>query len=70
MLPAVSKNRCPNCNNAVLQKSEEGTKVRIRGPLMFKGDTCIAQCYWCRGPIELPMRLNKGAGETFIISRP
>lgn len=65
----MSKNRCPNCNNAVLQKSESGTRVRIRGPVVFQNGVCMAQCYWCKGPLELPMRLEKGAGETFVITR-
>jgi len=65
-----AKNRCPKCKNAVLQKSEQGTRVRIRGPIVFVGGRCLAQCYWCREPIELPMQLEKGAGESFVISRP
>lgn len=63
----ASRNRCPKCKNAVLQKSDESTRVRIRGPIVFVGAKCLAQCYWCREPIELPMTLAKGAGETFII---
>lgn len=65
----MSRNRCPQCKNAVLQKSEQGTRVRIRGPVVFVGDRCLAQCYWCRSSIELPMSLEKGAGETFVINQ-
>ena len=65
----MNKNRCPQCKNAVLQKSGTTTEVRIRGKLIFKSGKCTAQCYWCREPIELPMSLEKGAGETFVISR-
>ncbi len=66
----MSYNRCPKCRNAVLQKSEQGTRVRIKGPVVFANGHCLAQCYWCNEPVKLPMSLEKGAGETFVISRP
>lgn len=66
----MSKNRCPHCKNAVLQKSGTGTRVRIEGPVIFANGTCLARCYWCKGAIELPLELQKGAGESFIISQP
>ncbi len=65
-----SKSRCPQCNNALLQKSATGTRVRIRGPLVFNNGVCMAQCYWCKTAVKLPMSLEKGAGETFIITQP
>lgn len=70
MVEPVSKSRCPNCNNAVLQKSDQGTRVRIRGPIVFANDVCLAQCYWCKSTVTLPMSLAKGAGESFVIRRP
>lgn len=64
----MSKNRCPRCKNAVLQKSKDGVRVRIRGPVVFVDGQCMAPCYWCREIINLPLNLEKGAGETFIIN--
>ncbi len=65
-----SKSRCPNCKNALLQKSERGTRAHIRGPLIFTNGVCMGQCYWCKSLVKLPMTLEKGAGETFVITQP
>lgn len=65
----MSKNRCPKCKNAVLQKSEQDVRVRIRGPVVFIDGQCMAPCFWCREIINIPLKLEKGAGETFVIDR-
>lgn len=61
--------KCPQCDNSLIQKSGQQTKIRIHGPVVFTDGRCLAKCYWCKRPVELPMILEKGAGETFVISR-
>ena len=63
--------RC-ECGNAVLQKSGTRVKVRIQGPLVFDGGKCLAKCYWCKRPVELPLQLKPDTevpGTTFIINQ-
>lgn len=59
--------RCPRCKNTLLQKSEAGTRVRIKGPLVFANNgTCAAQCYWCGERVSIPIELRK-ATERFVL---
>ena len=59
--------KCPHCKNALLQKSDGGTKVRTKGPIVFSKDgTCSAQCYWCGDTVTIPIELRK-ATEKFVI---
>ncbi len=60
------------CGNSLLQKSGDRVRVRTTGPLVFDGQKCMAKCYWCKRPVELPLQLKPGTevpGETFTISR-
>lgn len=63
--------RCPHCKNRVLQKSGKVTRVRSQGPVTFTQDgVCRARCYWCKGEIDLPIRLEDSAEvieEMFIL---
>lgn len=52
--------RCPNCNNRVLQKSGNDTRVRTEGPITFDASgTARAKCYWCKSMVELPIEMKK-----------
>lgn len=60
------------CGNSVLQKAGTRVKARIRGPLVFDGDTCTASCYWCKRLVELPFQLKPDAavpGQTFFVQK-
>lgn len=64
--------RCPQCNNKVLQKSDNGeTKLRSKGPITFGSDgRCKAQCYWCGTDVVVPVTLTKSLEprvERFVI---
>lgn len=65
--------RCPNCKNRVLQKSGSQTRVRTQGPITFLPDgRCIAQCFWCKALVEIPLEIKKGTpivAEQFILPR-
>lgn len=61
--------RCPRCKNHVLQKSEVKTKLRTKGPLVFEGEVCKTQCYWCGEPIEIPIQIISTEKEKFIIPK-
>lgn len=59
--------KCPKCKNSVLQKSDAGTRVRTKGPLVFsKSGICTAQCYWCGERVNIPLELRK-ATERFVL---
>jgi hypothetical protein len=59
--------KCPKCKNALLQKSDQGTRVRTKGPIVFDNDgSCTAQCYWCGDPVTIPLELRK-THEKFVI---
>jgi biotin synthase-like enzyme len=58
--------KCPRCKNSLLQKSETGTRVRTKGPLVFtKSGACRAQCYWCGQSVTIPLELRKA--EKFVL---
>ena len=66
--------RCPQCKNKVLQKSEAGVKLRTKGAIQFGPDgKCMAQCYWCSTPVEVPVQLTKAIEsepERFVLRKP
>jgi hypothetical protein len=52
--------RCKGCGNKVVQKSDQGVRVRTQGPLVFTSEGhCVGQCFWCKGSVELPLELTK-----------
>lgn len=53
--------RCPQCQNKVLQKSDNGeVKLRVKGAIVFTpAGLCKAQCYWCNTDIEVEASLTK-----------
>jgi hypothetical protein len=52
--------RCKGCGNKVVQKSDQGVRIRTQGPLVFTTDgRCEGQCFWCKGAVELPIELTK-----------
>jgi hypothetical protein len=65
--------RCPHCGNKLVQRSGDRTRVRIHGGLEFSADgSAQAGCYWCKQPVQLPLRLLRPAedGETFTLTEP
>jgi hypothetical protein len=65
--------RCPKCRNRVLQKSGSQTRVRIQGAVLFDEEgLCKSQCYWCKEPITVPLKIAQGTSiqsERFVIKR-
>jgi len=65
--------RCPNCKNRLLQKSGDTTRLRARGPLLFKSDgTCNTQCYWCKSDVTVPVSIEPDVrvdGERFFLRK-
>lgn len=64
--------RCPKCKNHILQKSGSRTRLRTQGPIVFEDGVCKAQCYWCKGEIEIPVEIKDGtpiSSETFVVLR-
>ena len=66
--------RCPQCQNKVLQKSENGdTRLRSKGPITFTADgLCKAQCYWCSTEVSIPVTLEKSLeprAERFVLAK-
>ena len=52
--------RCSSCGNKVVQKNEQGTRIRTQGPIVFSQDgQCVGQCFWCKSPVTLPIELTK-----------
>lgn len=52
--------RCPQCDNKLLQKTEDATRVRIKGALLLKADgTAVTQCYWCNTTVTIPIGLSQ-----------
>lgn len=64
----MSRTRCPKCKNAILQKSDKGEQLRIKGKLFFVQDRSFSHCFWCNELIEVPLKLNKA--ESFVIREP
>lgn len=49
------------------------TRIRIQGALEVGDDgVARASCYWCRAPVELPLRLTGGPAdeEQFLLQEP
>lgn len=58
---AIAVLKCPHCRNKLLQKSGRATKLRTRGPILFMDDgRAMAQCYWCKGQVEVPVEVRRG----------
>ena len=52
--------RCPQCRNKVLQKSDQGVRLRTKGAISFDAaGACTAQCYWCGTQVSIPIQLTK-----------
>lgn len=50
--------KCPHCCNALLQKSNDGIRMRIDGPLHVDArGQAHSLCYWCKSEVALPLRL-------------
>ena len=63
--------RCPNCNNKIIQKTGNTTRIRAGGPVEFDdGGKCRTKCYWCKKDVELPLQLKENVdipSERFVI---
>lgn len=62
--------KCPNCRNQIIQRSDNGFKLRVKGKIEWIGDVCKSQCYWCGESIRinLPIDLQKALmNERFYI---
>ena len=61
--------RCPNCQNKVLQKSEDKIRLRTHGAVTFAEGSCSLRCYFCKTSVELPLDLVKStsAPERLVI---
>lgn len=60
------------CGGSILQKSVDGVRIRLDGPITFKDGLAKAKCFWCKKEVTLPIELKKGAAispaaERFII---
>lgn len=53
MRRVVETGRCPHCSESVLQKSEEGTRLRLKGVMVSNIDGLHAKCYWCGGDVTV-----------------
>lgn len=52
--------KCPNCKNAVVQKSEDSYRIRLDGPMEVSSDGNVsAKCHWCKKKVDLPLELKK-----------
>jgi hypothetical protein len=53
--------KCPNCRNQIIQKTDEGFKLHVKGRIIWKGSICESKCYWCGEPVKvlLPVDLDK-----------
>lgn len=65
--------RCPQCNNKVLQKSDDGSvRLRVKGQLTFTADgLCKAQCFWCSTEVAVEAQLTKSLepkAQRFVIT--
>lgn len=67
--------RCPHCKGKLLQRSGDTTRVRITGTVEIDDATggCRAQCYWCKQPVAVPLRLVPSGPveeERFLLQEP
>lgn len=52
--------RCPHCKNRLIQKSADGVRFRIDGPLVVDdAGICHAKCFTCKAEIAIPLELHK-----------
>ncbi len=52
--------RCPKCKGNVLQKSESGHRLRVRGAIEIDDNgQAHGQCYWCKSAISLPLQFAR-----------
>lgn len=65
--------KCPNCRNQIIQRTDNGFKLHVKGRIIWKGDVCTSKCYWCGEPIEiiLPVDLTKAVRgyQRYVIRR-
>lgn len=65
--------KCPNCRNQIIQRTDDGFKLHVKGRIIWKGDICESKCYWCGEPIKvaLPVDLSKAirGKERYVINR-
>jgi hypothetical protein len=65
--------RCPQCSNKVLQKSDAGTKVRIKGPIVVSDGVFKSQCFWCNTAIQVPVTaletVTSSVAERFVLTK-
>ncbi len=65
--------RCTQCKNRVLQKSQDGVKLRTQGPIVFTTDgLCKSQCYWCKSEVVIPISLAQEVAsepERFVLKK-
>jgi hypothetical protein len=64
--------RCPQCANKVLQKSEAGTRLRIKGMAVVKDGLFKAECFWCNTAIQIPVESLESAAspvERFVLTK-
>ena len=65
--------KCPNsqCKHNVVQKSEAGVKIRLKGPIEIDGaGIAHSKCYWCGTAVELPLELRKSFVEERFFLNP
>jgi len=61
------------CGGKLLQKSGTTTRVRITGAVEFVDGVCKSQCFWCKGPVTLPLQLRADGPvdeEQFVLREP
>ena len=46
--------KCKKCTNSLMQKSEEGLKLRIKGAVTLDEKGMHASCFWCGESATLP----------------
>lgn len=63
--------RCTKCKDKVLQKSDTGTKVRIKGAITVQNGLVKSQCYWCDADVEFPVSALEAptSGERFVLTK-
>jgi RNase P subunit RPR2 len=63
--------RCPHCQNHLLQKSGERTRLRIQGPVVIENGVAVAKCFWCNEPVRIPIKIDDTTpipAERFILA--
>ena len=52
--------RCPECDNSIFQKVGDKTRLRVTGRIIFDEKGCVAQCYWCKAFVKIPLEIMDG----------